>query len=92
MVVTGEGRIDRQTAFGKAPKAVADAARAAGVPVLAICGSAEPDVDPGALGFAHIVPVTPPGMPLRQALQPDVARRCIADCGIFRNFASDFNE
>ena len=91
LAVTGEGRIDCQTAFGKAPKAVADAARAAGVPVLAICGSAEQGVDPGALGFVDIVPVTPPGMPLQQALQPDVARRCIADCGIFRNFAPDFN-
>ena len=38
-VVTGEGRLDRQTAFGKTTSGVARAARAAGKPVVAIVGS-----------------------------------------------------
>jgi glycerate kinase len=39
LVVTGEGRIDSQTAFGKTAQGVAQRARAAGVPCLAVGGS-----------------------------------------------------
>lgn len=39
LVITGEGRIDAQTAYGKAPGEVARLARAAGVPVLFIAGT-----------------------------------------------------
>ena len=40
LVITGEGRIDSQTArFGKGPAAVARHARQAGIPVVAIGGS-----------------------------------------------------
>ncbi len=38
LVITGEGRMDGQTIFGKTPIGVARAARAEGVPVLAIVG------------------------------------------------------
>lgn len=38
LVVTGEGALDEQTLRGKAPAGVAAAARAAGVPVVAVCG------------------------------------------------------
>lgn len=43
LVVTGEGALDRQTLHGKAPAGVAAAARAAGVPVVAVCGRCELD-------------------------------------------------
>jgi glycerate 2-kinase len=39
LVITGEGRIDGQTAYGKAPGEVARRAHAAGVPVLFIAGT-----------------------------------------------------
>jgi glycerate 2-kinase len=38
LVVTGEGSLDEQTLSGKAPAAVASAARRAGVPVVAVAG------------------------------------------------------
>lgn len=41
LVVTGEGALDLQTLLGKAPAGVARAARAAGVPVIALCGVAQ---------------------------------------------------
>ena len=41
LVVTGEGRVDEQTLFGKAPAGVARLARARGVPVIAVGGSLE---------------------------------------------------
>lgn len=39
LVITGEGRIDRQDLFGKAPMAVAQHARELGVPSIAVAGS-----------------------------------------------------
>lgn len=38
LVITGEGRLDSQTAAGKAPAEVALRARRAGVPCVAVCG------------------------------------------------------
>lgn len=46
LVVTGEGRLDRQTAFGKTTAGVARAARAAGKPVVAIVGSTQDGGEP----------------------------------------------
>ncbi len=39
LVITGEGRVDSQTAYGKAPGEVARRAQAAGVPTLLLAGS-----------------------------------------------------
>ena len=38
LVITGEGSLDSQTLHGKAPAGVADAARRAGIPVVAVAG------------------------------------------------------
>ena len=42
VVITGEGRTDFQTAHGKLPVAVAAAAKRHGLPVICVCGSADP--------------------------------------------------
>lgn len=42
LIITGEGRLDAQTAAGKAPAQVARVARKLGIPVIAICGSLGP--------------------------------------------------
>ncbi len=39
LVITGEGKLDRQTAFGKAPIGVARLAKKHGIPVVALSGS-----------------------------------------------------
>jgi glycerate 2-kinase len=52
LVVTGEGSLDEQTLRGKAPAGVAAAARAAGVPVVAVAG--RNTLPPGALREAGI--------------------------------------
>jgi glycerate kinase len=39
LVITGEGRLDAQTGYGKTVAGVAEAARAAGVPVIIVAGS-----------------------------------------------------
>ncbi len=42
LVITGEGRVDGQTAYGKAPGEVAKRAHAAGIPTLLLAGSKGP--------------------------------------------------
>jgi glycerate kinase len=42
LVITGEGRVDSQTAYGKAPGEVAKRGKAARIPVLLIAGSKAP--------------------------------------------------
>lgn len=55
LVITGEGRIDAQTAFGKAPGEVARRAQAAGVPVLFLAGTKGPGWDSlDALGIRDV--------------------------------------
>lgn len=72
LVITGEGMIDDQTMAGKLPFAVAR--RSAGIPVIGICGRSEVHSLPH---FAKILPVTPPDMPLRKAMQIQTAKENI---------------
>lgn len=44
-VITGEGRIDGQTVYGKTPVGVAKAAKKHGIPVIALAGSLSDDSD-----------------------------------------------
>ncbi|MFB9325986.1 glycerate kinase [Paenibacillus aurantiacus] len=45
LVITGEGRIDAQTASGKAPLGVAREAKSLGIPVIALAGAVGPHLD-----------------------------------------------
>ena len=45
IVVTGEGRLDEQTAMGKAPLGIAHIAKVFGKPVIALVGSVSPGFD-----------------------------------------------
>ena len=74
LVITGEGKVDRQTLTGKLPYAVAMRAKAQSIPVIAVCGRAEIDKLPE---FSRICQVTPHAMPLEEAMKPDTAIRNI---------------
>ena len=73
LVVTGEGRIDRQTLMGKAPMGVLDAATRRGIPVVAIGGSVESCAELAQSGFSSILSINDEGLPLHLAMRPDVA-------------------
>lgn len=75
LIITGEGRIDAQTLHGKAPAGVLEAAKPRGIPVIALCGCIAPGTDTTAMGFTQVVPVTPQGTPLQQALDTATALR-----------------
>ncbi|MCD6360863.1 MAG: glycerate kinase, partial [Armatimonadetes bacterium] len=79
LCITGEGRVDAQTAFGKTPAGVASVAVRLGVPVVAIGGSVAPEA--AALherGFDALAAVVNEPMTLDEAMDPDTARRLIA--------------
>ena len=73
LVITGEGSLDEQTLHGKAPVGVAQAARAGGIPVLAVCGRlalSEEALRAAGISRAYAL----------SDLEPDLAA-CIANAG-----------
>jgi glycerate kinase len=69
LVITGEGRVDEQTAYGKAPGEVARRAQAAGIPVLLLAGSKGPGWEAlNKLGVTAVVTLTEEGVDLQQAM------------------------
>ncbi len=79
LVITGEGRIDRQTLQGKVPAGVAGRARAAGVPCYAIGGAVAPEVraapqDFEAAGLTAVESTLERPLPPAAALEPEGAR------------------
>ena len=70
LVITGEGRLDRQTLHGKTPYGVARAAAAHNVPVIALCGSLADDAEEALAGvFAAIEAVVTRPMSTAEALR-----------------------
>ncbi len=58
LVITGEGRLDAQTANGKTPAGVAEVAKRAGVPCIAICGCVGDGFQAvHKIGIASVIPV-----------------------------------
>ena len=69
LVIAGEGRLDAQTGFGKAPWEVARLGREAGVPVIAIAGALREDCGPALLAaFDAVATILPPGVPPQEAM------------------------
>jgi glycerate kinase len=69
LVIAGEGRLDAQTGFGKAPWEVARLARQAGIPVIAIAGSLREDCGPELLeAFDAVAAILPPLVPPQEAM------------------------
>jgi len=58
LVITGEGKMDAQTRFGKTPFGVAQLARKYGKPVIGVAGSLEEDAGTlYELGFDLLMPI-----------------------------------
>ncbi len=73
LVITGEGSLDEQTLHGKAPAGVAAAARAAGVPAIAVAGrSLLTPADLAPTGIRAVYALTD--------IEPDPAR-CMREAG-----------
>ncbi|MBQ2703834.1 MAG: glycerate kinase, partial [Alistipes sp.] len=73
LVVTGEGRLDRQTVMGKAPSGVLQAAKAQGIPTIAIGGAVAWCKELAESDFAAILPIVHAPIALEEAMHTDVA-------------------
>lgn len=80
LVVTGEGRLDRQTAMGKAPIGVAKLAKKYGKTVIAFAGSVERDArECNEHGIDAFFPVLRGITTLEEAMKNENAKRNLAD-------------
>lgn len=73
LIITGEGRADRQTLMGKLPFAILQKVKPLDIPVVLLAGQV---CDREALleaGFSQVLCVNPEGSPLEECLRPDVA-------------------
>ncbi len=75
LVITGEGKIDFQTAKGKTAAGVLARAKQQGIPVVAIGGCVEPCDSVQQMGFAGIYPILEEKVPLEIAMRPDFAAK-----------------
>ena len=72
LIITGEGKSDRQTLGGKVPLGVLRHVR--GVPVVLLSGRIEDRDELLAAGFSRLLQVSPEGLSLEEAVRPEVAR------------------
>lgn len=79
LIITGEGKADRQTLMGKVPSGILDKARKQKIPVILIAGSVENADDLHRAGFRGVYSINPPSITLEQAMQPEVARANISE-------------
>jgi glycerate kinase len=77
LVITGEGRMDAQTAMGKAPQGIAAAAARRGVPVIALAGGVEDAAAINRIGIAGVFSIMPRPMSLQDAMAPETAAKNI---------------
>ncbi len=69
LVITGEGKIDRQTSMGKTPHGVLNRAKKFGIPVIALGGAVEDTDSLCADGFTAILSIQPGPIPLEKAME-----------------------
>lgn len=75
-VITGEGRLDFQTAMGKAPVGVAKVAKKYGVPVIALAGGvADEAVETHKKGIDSFFSIINYPITLAEAMNPETARK-----------------
>ena len=91
LVITGEGKADRQTLTGKVPFGVLQATHrhAPGIPVLLLAGKVEDRKELLAVGFDAVIQVTPEesmtGNYLDKSIARENIRRAVQDLPYFRN-------
>jgi len=70
LVITAEGRLDSQSAYGKAPGAVARLAKRLGISCIALAGEVSiSEEELATLGIAKAHSIRPDGMPLEDSMQ-----------------------
>lgn len=77
LIITGEGKSDRQTVMGKVPSGILKRARRQGIPVILVSGSIEDADILNQASFRAAFSITPAPMSLEEAMRPSTACRNI---------------
>ncbi len=76
-IITGEGRVDRQTAMGKVPSGILEEAKKQNIPVIVIAGGIEDVKEMNNAGFCGVFSIVPGPISLEKAMQSDYAKENI---------------
>jgi len=80
LVITGEGKMDAQTRFGKTPFGVAQLAKKKGLPVIGVAGTLDEDASVlYKLGFDLLMPIQEKPVDLEESLRD--AKQLLERCG-----------
>ena len=78
LIITGEGKADRQTAMGKVPYGILTEAQKEHIPVILLAGSIEDASELNEAGFKGIFSITPGPITLEKAMEPEYAKENIS--------------
>jgi len=97
LCITAEGRVDRQTALGKTVAGVVEAATPAGVPVVVVGGTVEPDgaealYDLGAAGVFGLLGQPSSFSEALTSAETDLERTSRAITRLFAHFAGEISK
>lgn len=73
LIITGEGRIDRQSLMGKIPGKILQKGKERNIPVIALVGCIEDEDQLKEGGFTKIYTIKPKEMSLEESMRKDVA-------------------
>jgi len=79
LIITGEGKADRQTLMGKVPAGILHEARQQEIPVWLLAGAVDDKPMLLEAGFQDVYCINPPGTPEMQAMNPDFAQQQIKE-------------
>jgi glycerate kinase len=77
LIITGEGKLDKQTGMGKTPSGILQAAQKQHIPTIAIGGLIEETEALNGQGFLSVFSIQPGAVTLRQAMDNAFARQNI---------------
>jgi glycerate kinase len=77
LIITGEGRIDRQSLMGKIPGKILQRGQARHIPVIAIAGCVEDQEILLEAGFKGVYATKPEDMTIEEAMKREVARKSV---------------
>ena len=80
LIITGEGRLDRQSLMGKIPGKILQRGLAHNIPVMALAGCVEDKEQLIRAGFQRIYATKPEDMALEEAMKREVALQNIQNC------------
>lgn len=77
LIITGEGKADRQTIMGKVPYGILKEAQKENIPVIVLAGGIEDTEELNRAGFKGVFSTAPGPVTLEQATEPEFAGRNI---------------